>query len=518
MLKDRLVEHFSRIKGSPFLFVGSGLSRRYLGLPDWKGLLSFFCESNNPLGYYLSSSDGDIPAAAEMLASDFHDLWWKEERFAESREKYAKFLRNRSSALRHEICSYLEELGATDNIKKEYEDELQLLGQLNIDGVITTNWDCFLERMLPDYRVYVGQDELLFSNPQGIAEIYKIHGCMTDAASLVLTRSDYDVFDEKNPYLAAKLITLFVEHPIVFLGYSLTDPNVQSLVGAIAKCLGQDKLESLRDNLIFVTWDRHCSKGEYSNTTMTVDGRQLPVTLVTTDSFVPVYEAMGETKRSIPARVLRYCKEQLFEIVQTNDPAGKISVVDYKDIGNASDVEFVVGVGVLQKMGQKGYTHLKTAEVFEHYVGAKETDLDADLYLTSFLPTIAVKFLPVFKYLKNVGVNSRKEFFESRFQAAAKFIDFKLDDFISPRVKVTYETDCHDKSTKEIVDSYPSSMAAGLIACQGGDKIDLEAVIDFLHSNSSEFREGSNSTPFRKLACLYDQLRYGWPEDDEYNF
>lgn len=97
------------------------------------------------------------------------------------------------------------------------------------------------------FETYVGQEELIFANIAGIGEIYKIHGSVTDASSLVLTSKDYSDFEERSSYLIAKLLTIFLEYPIIFIGYSLNDRNIRNIFETISKCLSQEKLNLRRD-------------------------------------------------------------------------------------------------------------------------------------------------------------------------------------------------------------------------------------------------------------------------------
>jgi hypothetical protein len=43
-LTDQIEVHLGKFASPPYLFAGSGIARRYLGLEDWKGLLEKQCE------------------------------------------------------------------------------------------------------------------------------------------------------------------------------------------------------------------------------------------------------------------------------------------------------------------------------------------------------------------------------------------------------------------------------------------------------------------------------------------
>lgn len=102
-LENEVRELITRTGGSPFLFIGSGFSRRYIGLEDWRGLLSKFCENLNDFEYYLASANGKLEKAASLMAADFHKVWWNHEKFSNSRESYKHLAVDVNSALKIEI-------------------------------------------------------------------------------------------------------------------------------------------------------------------------------------------------------------------------------------------------------------------------------------------------------------------------------------------------------------------------------------------------------------------------------
>ena len=511
-ITQQLTEILSNHSGAPFLFVGSGLSRRYLGLEDWKGLLTRFAITGKPFEFYSSSADGNLAQAAELLAIDFNKYWWEAEEYHNNVERYKDKAIHSNSALKIEISNYLKDLNKIYP-SDEYSQELSLLSNLNVDGIITTNWDMHLEKLFPEYKVYIGQEQLLFSNHQQLNEIYKIHGCASVPNSLVLTQKDYCDFKSKNTYLAAKLITIFMEHPIVFLGYSLSDENIQSLLSSIALCIGQGNIEKLRKNFIFVQRSKgEEKKEEISKSFFVLDTVQIPITLIETNDYIKVYQALENVKRKIPVRVLRYCKEQLYELVHSSHPEAKICVVDMDDIDQNKDIEFVVGVGVISSLSEQGYSAIRTIDLI-HDILHDDKSYDAQLVLDSVINNCMrySKNIPVFKYLKAVGVNSENDY-DARSFALDKVVKRNIKEYRSKSYTKPFFRDYRHSQMSTIIENCTPNIAAAYIPFLADDKIDLALLQDFLISHEDKMTDDSYpyASNFRKLVSFYDRLKWGW--------
>jgi hypothetical protein len=66
----------------------------------------------------------------------------------------------------------------------------------------------------------------------------------------------------------------------------------------------------LQHNLIFVERDRGLTDCSISNTYTSIDGVQIPITLIRTDDFIPIFESIDENKRKF--------QREFLDIVRSN--------------------------------------------------------------------------------------------------------------------------------------------------------------------------------------------------------
>ena len=90
-MKEEIFKYISKFDTTPFLFVGSGLTRRYLGLESWYGLLNKFASQVNDNDFAfeiytdmaedLGYTQGQYQKIAELIEKDFNRLWYTDEKY-----------------------------------------------------------------------------------------------------------------------------------------------------------------------------------------------------------------------------------------------------------------------------------------------------------------------------------------------------------------------------------------------------------------------------------------------------
>jgi hypothetical protein len=119
-----------------------------------------------------------------------------------------------------------------------------LLSQFRWRAIATTNYDLIIERAygtakapLQNLVVSVKDNDQLDTRLSSISHplaYHKLHGCIdhyTDASiPLILSNEQYANYEENRTRLWSRLRDLGHEYPVVFVGYSISDPHVQKLL------------------------------------------------------------------------------------------------------------------------------------------------------------------------------------------------------------------------------------------------------------------------------------------------
>lgn len=372
--KEDLKELFKG-QSTPYLFIGSGFSRRYFGTPGWEELLREIAKASGiQYGKYVDDPN-DLPAVASAMATDIKNSWYD-----------GKFLKydwcnpdsledavglGADMALKYIACQLTEShikkgipmyfnpddsMGKNESFKDDIlREELDIFSNMNPPAIITTNYDSALESMYKGYRVYGSQSEMISASLQNVGEIYKIHGTVSNHGSIVLTRGDYERFEQRNKYLIAKLLTIFTENPIVFIGYSLSDENIKNIFNGIQECLDDsvDIREAYERKFIFLNRPSDNAEERVYTSEKSLSNRiSMKVTVIQTRDFREVFKAISETKIQVPAKLIRMFKEQAYKIATTEGKLETIYAMPLSDLEHKVDAYsadiLVSGIGVVQ--------------------------------------------------------------------------------------------------------------------------------------------------------------------------
>lgn len=330
MYEQYLEDSYRRLKSiiddsgtRPILFVGTGISRRYIGAPSWIGLLEHLIEKNPnckyPVAYYIQNT-ADNPEIASLLVEEYKTYAW--DHYKESIFPDELFEADTSSSmfLKHEISSFFKNLSHSIDLENhEYAKEIELLRKLQPHAIITTNYDMLIESLFPKHSVIVGQQVIKSKKALDIGQILKIHGCVNTPQEIVISSEDYMHFHEKRKYLVAKLLTFFMEHPIIFLGYSISDPNVKKILADISEVVAESDSEIV-ENIWFVEWSEvPIGYDQKPLTEKSIDlgsGKSIRVNYLIVHSYEELFENLNQKDVS-DISALKILEEKVYNIIKS---------------------------------------------------------------------------------------------------------------------------------------------------------------------------------------------------------
>lgn len=197
-------------EGVAAAFIGAGMSVP-AGYIDWKGLLREIAEE----------LDLDIDDESDLIAlAQYH----------------VNHTRGRGRLNQKLMEEFTKDATLTENHR--------FLATLPIDCVWTTNYDHFVEdaftaaRKRVDKKVTHG--DLAMTKPKRDVVVYKMHGDIDQPNEAVLTKADYECYDDKRALFSQQLRGDLLSKTFMFLGLSFTDPNVNYILGRIRSLVGQN--------------------------------------------------------------------------------------------------------------------------------------------------------------------------------------------------------------------------------------------------------------------------------------
>ena len=519
----------------PVLFIGSGISKRYLyKYPDWNGLLEMAFRKYNPDLFQFRKhkdslirkglSDFEINTRlATIIEDEFNAAFFDRKiRLNIGNSKNPNWVRKGISPFKMYLASYFKK--ATLYNREDLHTELEKFRLLKtkISAVITTNYDLFLEKEIfpDDYTVFVRQSDLFGADVYNIAEIYKIHGSATDANSIVITDNDYKAFHDSRKLIIAKMLTLFSESPIIFLGYSFTDENIQAIIVDFLSCLSEDQLENIRDHFIFVSYKKHESNlVEIHRTITTSSGDDIPITEISTDNFGLVYEILNRITPAISPAKVRETKRVIKSIVDASITSVQAEslIVGIDDLSqiDLSSKPMAIAIGYKENILNKfGYGLFEDDLIFEDILyDNKKFDADS-MCIDRFKSISSTRLLPVFKYIKNASsppVNG------SKLDIYAN-IHNSIDKIISKKVEKTLNTVPSYTSYEDIlseIEKVPTiHKKAGLIL-KNIQNLSLSQVRNSCKSFFESNREEAMKSTHFKRCVMYLDLQENYPAKEK---
>jgi hypothetical protein len=193
------------------IFVGAGLSVSS-GYVNWKELLRDIAKE---LGLDIER-ENDLVAIAQYHANEKKN--------------------------RGQINQKIIEKFAAESRKTDAHD---IIAKFPIKTFWTTNYDTLIEDSLKENHkkvdTKIDAKSLAYNISKRDAIVYKMHGDISMPSDAVITKDDYEVYNEKRQLFTTTLQGDLITKTFLFIGFSFEDPNLGYILSRIRILMGENK-------------------------------------------------------------------------------------------------------------------------------------------------------------------------------------------------------------------------------------------------------------------------------------
>lgn len=199
--------------GRAVAFLGAGMSAG-AGFVNWKELLK------------------DVATELELDITKEDDL-----------VSLAQFYVTQKQSKKGLIETIIENINTSKTPTKSHS----ILARLPLDTYWTTNYDDLIEKSLFDIKKRVDvkrrDKDLLYPIKGSDVVVYKMHGDVSASSDAVITKDDYELFQDTHGSMLNALKGDLTTKSFLFLGYSFSDPDLNDLLARIRCMVGEEKQE-----------------------------------------------------------------------------------------------------------------------------------------------------------------------------------------------------------------------------------------------------------------------------------
>lgn len=523
----------------PILFIGSGISKRYLeGSPTWTDLLeeywkrlnqsqNFYAYLRNLDNQYHGESDDERDFQANTIAGTeiekmFNDAFFKGTvtvsglTLKEAQQKHV-------SPFKYDLAKRFSKVSLRKDIDMpEFNAFKVLLQKSRI--IVTTNYDPLVEQTIAQSsnqkpKIYVGNTGFFDDSSEGWSEIYKIHGSATSPDSIMINQSDYDEYDKNSILVSAKILSSMIDSPILFLGYSLTDRDIRKLLMDFSNQLPREDARKSANRIFVVSYAPGVTNIEEQ--IVRDNDLNFNYTLIETDNYKSLYTKVCAIDEGVTPYEVRRFQHVIKKIIVSSGQKRAldsylVSPTDLNKLENRVDdgKPIVVALGDAKNI----FVTPTPTEYLSDYI-LKKFEIQSENALRFIAREQSMGRYPLLHHYQTVNLNQTnlEKFEKDRLTARIKRDESNLSHIKSS----INEHNRESYSNIADISSLPNLKKAKMIdlVTYNSDRFTPEALTDYVqHVALPDFiriykqrneKNGAEKSAYRKLFVAWDILNYG---------